>query len=208
MLDASVLVFDADDTLTQTSRYIFNTLQHNMMAQGRYDPDLQEKLDILAHAVSPRTGIPFPIVEQRSLQKRVWEEVISQPNYMLEVEPTELFEYYFKQHHPDMEGKTIALCTHRGWSDKARHFTELWLDRQKPVVTIKEEDCHFLDSRIPDQKNKVAWLRKLYGDDFLLIDDNPFYDRTILYEAHPNIVIYDKYRQYVAYKNQRTLTLG
>lgn len=193
-IKAGVIVFDMDDTLAQTSIYIRDLL----FARWKL-----EKRDDLVEVYNRHTAHEGQIsITQPEIRQHIY-EILSDPTFMLKVEPTRLFDRIFKTKgmYKLIKNKRVVITTHRGFHDVGKEYTEQWLKDHKADKYI--ETVHCLNST--ENPDKIQFLKKIYGDDFILIDDNPLHDLTKEYWEDPRILIYNEYGDYPAYRNQNFL---
>lgn len=192
-----VLAFDMDDTLTDTNGYIIQKLR------SYYKESKNEgKLELLEDLVSKGIGtLNFP----NNLNKDTSSVVIGPGQFMLEAEPTELFNNL-----EVIQAKLLAkgvnpifiICTHRGFHLYGEIYTANWLNSNGKLDMF--EDIRAITGK--EQPNKIDFLKAEYpGYEIMLIDDNPFHAHDgDDYERCEDVLIYDKINKYPAYKHQTT----
>lgn len=190
----SCIVFDMDDTLTQTSYWIAEQLYARWEKEGRDD---------LIKIHRDHTQIEGQIsLKHPEIYAHIY-DLLGDPEFMLKLAPTRLFNKVFKEKtlYGLIKNKRVIVATHRGFHAEGKAFTEQWLTQHRAMEKI--ETVHCLDSKV--HPNKVAYLTEHYGNDFLLIDDNPLHDLTAEHPENRRIIIYNEYGDYPAYRNQNFL---
>lgn len=186
------LIFDLDDTLVRTQDYITEVMTIRFLELGK--PHL---LKIMLEHLKKEGGLTLDV----EIRDYVFHEIIAKQRFMLEALPTRLFNYFFLIPGNIPKGTKVSVCTHRGYAKNGLTFSKRWFEKYKPVINI--EDFHCLDSKkTPD---KIKYLKNLYGNDFYLIDDNPFHDVINIHEEDENVLIYDECCKYKAYQKQHRL---
>lgn len=186
------LIFDMDDTLVRTQTYITYELRKFFYENNKCDMWYEMKAHLRKNG-----GLNLP----EHIRKYVMEEVILKKKFMSEALPSRLFNYYFLVPGNLDRGRQVAICTHRAWAKDGHDLTAEWLDKQKPCIDVSAIHC--LDPK--KNPDKIEYLKKHYGDDFLLVDDNPFGDVETVRGYDKNVVIYDEYGKYPSHKNQSRL---
>lgn len=190
--DVDHLVFDMDDTLCATGVYIRTMLTRKFLSINREDLLLE-----MENHLKKEGGL----TASKEIREFTYHEVISKDKYMLEAQPTMLFYHFFICHDYLPKNVKVHICTHRGFSENGKKYTEQWINRlsRRPIVT----DIHCLKSGT--HANKLDYLKSVYGERFLLIDDNPVYGLDKVHEPLSNTLVYDTYGRYDAYKKQKRL---
>lgn len=185
------LVFDLDDTLTRTSDYFRQELIDYFVRREEW-----KNLEVLArHATDNMFKLP------QSFRDIIRERIVEPETYILNVRPSLLFNYYFLIPGNIHSDTKVSICTMRGVTPNAMEKSQQWLDLYRPVVNI--HDIHVLN---PEQTpSKLDYLRNVYGDEFLLIDDNPFFDVTKIHERDTDTVVYEGCVQYGCNRHQNKL---
>lgn len=188
------IVFDVDDTLTQTSPYFAERIMEKAKRDGKDD---------LIEAYQRHIKVEGQLTFKHPDMGPYIHAELGDPSYMLNVKPTRLFDRLFKS--KEMRGlihkKNLSIATHRGFQEHGEKYTRQWLRERNTEKYFT--DIHCLDSK--EHPDKVAYLKTIYGDDFVLIDDNPFHDLTKVYWEDKHIIIYNEYGNYPAYRNQNFL---
>lgn len=185
------LIFDFDNTLTRSDQYFKHTLIDYFLETRDYD-----NLEYLAaHAEDNVFELPQNFIDI------VREKAIKRELYMLEASPTKLYRYYFLTPGNLNSRTKVSICTNRGITPNGMAKSTQWLKTFKPCCQI--EDIHMLDPR--KTPSKLDYLSNVYGNDFLLIDDDPFYDISKVHEKDHRVAVYEEETKYVAYQNQNKI---
>lgn len=187
------IYFDMDDTLTRTTDYFVNRTKE-ILAE-RNDTQGVEEFTRLAESGTFRHLYGEKYV---SINKAI----VDDRQYILNVNPTALFNYFFLVPGNQPDGVNFNILTHRGVDKRSIQFTKSWFDKFTLAAQVGKihSICH---NKNP---SKLEYLNSLHPDgDFILIDDNPlfFVDRE-----HPfsdKIRIFDKHSSYKAYAKMKTV---
>lgn len=191
MLPSKNIYFDMDDTLTRTTDYVQEETKSILLARG--DMDGLEEFDFLIKTEIPRFKYPEKFVE-------INKQLMESGKYMLEVRPTPLFNYFFLIPGNQPRETNFNILTHRGDTDEVRFKTRSWFNQYTLAATLGK--IHAISH--VTQPSKIEYLEQLHPDgDFILLDDNPLFDVTVIHPFHPSIRIYDEYSRYLAYKKQK-----
>ncbi|QDH47067.1 putative GNAT family N-acetyltransferase [Aeromonas phage LAh10] len=192
-----VVGFDMDDTMCQTGEYIKQAIRHFALKTNNKD-----LLDYLDRTVELSTMHYEPWVKDL-----VWSEVVSNGRFMLDALPTDICNdgglvdrvSLFRDEECKHGEVALVICTHRGFHEQGKLFTETWLkDRGLDWVF---DEIHCVSSK--EHKDKIKYLKEQYpGSHILLIDDNPMGDSAPHTPAMDELIIYDKYTKFQAYKDQ------
>lgn len=193
-INVTNIIFDMDDTLTQTSHYFAERIFKKAKQDGRDDM-------IEAYKNHIKTGGQLSF-KHPDIGQYIYAE-LGDPSYMLNVKPTRLFNQVFitKEMRELIHKKNVHIATHRGFQKHGEAYTRQWLCEHNADKYIT--DLHCLDSN--DHPDKVAYLQAIYGDDFILIDDNPLHDLKVEHPENKRVIIYNEYGDYPAYRNQNFL---
>ena len=186
------IYFDMDDTLTRTSDYFYNETIKRLADRGDM-VGAMEFQKLVADKV-PRFNHPTKFVN-------VNKEIVKVGDYMLDVKPTPLFNFFFLIPGNQPKGVNFGIVTHRGDSKKAKRYTESWLSKQQSYATIKDIHC----IHPSNHRSKLDYLLTIHpAGDFLLIDDNPLFDVSVVHPHHRQLRIHTQHCTYGdAYKNQK-----
>lgn len=200
-----VLNLDMDDVVTDTNTLMVNDLitilkdyDHPAAEYLLHHLIIHDDLHTLAFQERLRKHAP----ELGTLLDTVIKTAIMDKGcYMTRVKPNyAVVDYIRTTLAKAVEGGRIelAVTTHRGFHVDATDLTKAWLREQKVEHLIN--DFNVLDYRtIP---NKLIYLRERYGDNFLLVDDNPIAGTELL-PHHKELVIYTNGRKHLSrYTNQ------
>lgn len=165
--------FDMDDTLVATHAYIAEHLKPSTPEIAATMRDCDEK------------GLAY-IYAGKELQDDIWEQILRLEEFMVESGMASWLERHYTEFVELLTrltnlGHTFSICTHRGWTDTAHALTKHWL-------LLKDlnffETIHCLNSE--EYPCKLAYLKEHYGDDFVLVDDNPFHGEDRVKELQHN----------------------
>lgn len=186
------LIFDLDDTLVRTQDYITAVMTKRFLEMNK--PHL---LNLMISHLKKEGGLTL----NKEIRDHIYHEVIAKERFMLEALPTRLFNYFFLVPGNIPKGIKVSLCTHRGFSKNGLKYSKNWIQQFNPITEIDKIHC-LNSTHHPD---KIKYLKNIYGDDFYLIDDNPFHGVDKIYEEDKNVIIYDECCTYNAYKKQNRL---
>lgn len=157
------LILDLDSTIADTPGWVRNAA---LNSYGRDDHRTKALFRMGVRNVAVQTN--------EEINGYAW-NLLSNGAFMVEADLAMPFASYyakFLQLIKDIvaEGHQLDICTHRGWHVRGRQYSESWLEATgiKKYVT----DLHCIRSK--EHPNKLTFLHSLYGDDFLLVDDDPF----------------------------------
>lgn len=154
--------FDMDDTLVATHAFI----------KERLKPSTDEIKATMDEC--DREGLAY-IYAGDELQNNIWQQILDPATFMLEAGMAHWLDSAYTEFVELLTslsnlGCTFSICTHRGWSPKGGTNTLKWL-REKDLDLFNVIYC--LDSTV--HPCKLSYLKELYGDNFVIVDDNPFH---------------------------------
>lgn len=183
-------IFDMDDCLTKTQSYIHKRMLDYFVKEGMVE-QLTEYKNLIKKDIK---SLDFP----KYYSDLIWKEVISDSTYMLNVKPTRLYTHFFNE----CLDEEVAICTHRGWNERGEELTKLWFELNNCKANIV--DFHVIKSK--EHPNKIEYLDSIYGDrNYILFDDNPLYDRSIIHPYNDKVRIFDEENKFKAYSNQKRI---
>lgn len=188
-------VFDMDDTLVNTNGYILNKLRNHLIKTKD-----TKYLEIVDETIKyGKSSLLF----ENELRDLVFKVCIEDGGFSLLASPSKLVNNdllaFFKRA-TDI-GKHIHICTHRGFLKNGKYNTDSWLHAYHLDGYIT--DVHVLNSA--EHPDKTKFLSKHYGDNYLLVDDNPLHNPGEHHQANRNLVVYTGINQLDAYAyNLRT----
>lgn len=191
-----VLAFDMDDTLTQTAKYINNTIKRFFA-----DEEMHEELEYVVSNENNVSTMCYP----DWIKSHIDDRIIGPGLYMLEAGKTALcspfsigtLEVLLNQYRDDI---IVVVCSHRGFHPYGEVFSRQWLNDNDLLHLF--DHIHMLDSSVTP--NKIEFLKDHYPDhEILLIDDNPLSKHAgDIIPYHEEIVIYDNEHRLETYVNQ------
>lgn len=194
-----VLLFDMDDTFTQTGNYF----KDHLFALARRIEDfsmIKELEDLQERNVSTMN---YPT----KLKKIIDDKLVMPGDYMLHSVPTELgchraiklLENFLQRFSDVVE---LGICTHRGFHIHGEVFTRTWIQERMPD-TLVFEHMHCIDGK--DHPNKIQYLKEQHpGKHIVLVDDNPLgHQREDDHDHHPEVLLYEKYNPLTGYGNMK-----
>lgn len=194
-----VLLFDMDDTFTQTGNYF----KDHLMAVANHLQDLGMVKELQSLEERNVSTMNYP----PKLKKIIDDQFVMPGDYMLHSVPTELgshraikmLENFLQQFKDVVE---LGICTHRGFHIHGEVFTRTWLQERMPE-SIVFDHIHCIDSK--DHPNKIDYLREQHaGKHIVLVDDNPLgHQREDDHDHYPEILLYEKYNPLVGYGNMK-----
>lgn len=159
------ILFDMDDTLVATHDYIAD---HLILE----DQDLKYQMGLCDVHGHPYTEGGEP------LQHEIYDQILKPLRFMIEADPVYWLKYGKDEFLAMLDrlkeaGINLGVCTHRGWTPDGAVMSADWLvNMDIPHLT----DMHSINSK--DHPCKLEYLSKHYGNEFLLVDDNPFHGKN------------------------------
>lgn len=205
------LFFDMDDVQSDTNSFIISELLGHVFPKQFRVVGKKPNLEALHEHLIIHDDI-HTLAFQEKLKRHspgkfdvfnalVKEHILDKGDYMLNVNPIhDVINFIGTNVAQAVKEKrvTLGLITHRGFHAEAEERTMDWLDRQK--ISYLYEHIHVLDYR--EHPDKIAFLKKLYGEDFYLVDDNPIVSDSII-PHHKQLIIYTNGRKHLPrYSNQ------
>ena len=189
------IYFDMDNTLSRTSDYQKQEVEKELIKIG--DLEGLEEFKFWCMSGEPRYKYPSPYNTMLS-------DIIKNKDYILNLKPTPLFNYFFLTPGNKPKMSVFNILTHRGEDIEAKNLTSQWIHSFKPCVDIKE--IHSISHK--KNPSKIEYLSKLHPDgNFIIVDDNPMFYTDKEHPYHKQIRIFDMYDKYeIAYKNQIKVT--
>ncbi|AGB07284.1 hypothetical protein [Vibrio phage VP4B] len=171
------ITFDMDDTLTATHAFIRNNLV----------PTTQEIAEEMEEC--DRNGLAY-VLASEALQDDIYNQILEPERFMLETAVATWVQNHIDEFRELIQelrdlGHTFSICTHRGWSDTGFSNTISWL-RENDLDLFKNVHC--LNSE--EYPCKLAYLEKIYGKRFVIVDDNPYHgvNRQKELDYHGNVL--------------------
>ena len=164
--------FVMDETLIRSSDYFNEKVRELLISRKEYH--LIDELETLIESGKSTECLPqsFP---------QFYKEVLVLNDYMKDVKPTSLFNYFFKVPGNKPRDVEFSIIITRGKRKESYHKTKKWIEAQDPCVVIK--DIHFVNDR--KESSKLNYLLKLHPDgDFILVVDRPL---TYIDDNHHSI---------------------
>ncbi|UVD32138.1 hypothetical protein [Vibrio phage phiKT1028] len=169
--------FDMDDTLTATHSYI----RDNLTPTTDDNLAAMQECDERGHAY---------INASKDLQTDIYHQILHPEEFMLKAGIARWVENHFEEFCEliaDLKelGHTFSICTHRGWTESGHQKTQTWL--LEKCLNLFEQ-IHCLDSK--EVPCKLNYLQGIYGDRFVIVDDNPYHgvDRQKEVKYHGNVL--------------------
>lgn len=155
--------FDMDDTLVATHAYI----RDNLSPSTNETAQIMRQCDEQGHAY---------IHAGKDLQDDIYEQILRKEDFMLESGIAAWVENHFEEFVEFINelkelGHTFSICTHRGWTEYGYSKTIRWLSAKGLELF---DDIHCLDSE--ETPCKLTYLQETYGNDFIIVDDNPSFE--------------------------------
>lgn len=193
------VVFDMDDTLCNTSKFITDTLEFTYLFEEKSD-----KLDKLAQYRDKNVST---FLYDKELRDDTWKYAISPLDFAFKAAPSDIVNRQFEVwlNEKRSQGIGVHICTHRGFmpDDKGRLYTGHWLGCRG--IDYCFDNLFVIKSS--EHPNKLSYLEEALGTkDFLLIDDNPLHDPEELHPRDPRLIIYTGINKLPGYANNLNTT--
>lgn len=192
-----LLALDMDDNLCDTNAFINDSLISHFKRKGQLD-----RVNQVKELALQMSTFLYP----EDLRELIWELVIKPGHFMRQAVPTELatgtlFSKLRQLANGSNNRLKVVVCTHRGFHEHAWSNTKYWLGLHVTPGLIT--NIHAIKSG--EYPNKLDFLQQTYPEyEIVLLDDNPFHDKTKVYEHDPRVVIYDQINRFDTYSAQRT----
>lgn len=188
------IVFDMDDTLCNTSKFITDALEFAYLYEDNTD-----KLNKLMHYRSKEIST---FLYDKELRDDTWKYAISPLEFAFKAEPSKIvgrqFEIWLNEKRS--QGIGVHICTHRGFmpDNKGTLYTEHWLGSRG--IDYCFDNLFVIKSS--EHPNKLSYLEEALGTkDFLLVDDNPLHDPEKEHPHDPRLIIYTGINKLPGYVN-------
>lgn len=184
------LVFDLDDTTFLTNA----TVKHNILEYLGQKNDW-DVFDRLALSICLNEEMTFLKAEQYldtkgKLSDLVFTHGLLYDRFMLQVKPDlEILGLLTTLNNNPLIN--LHVCTHRGYTKNGLLYTEASLKQCCPGIEWKS--IHVLDSE--EHPDKLTYLNKLFGSNYLLIDDMPNKSLDLI-DNNPNVVVWTKHHSF------------
>lgn len=171
------IIFDMDDTVCDTNHYMYNGLLNHFTQHRDVCPAHKAIWLMLQqgyqHTIKLGRLLDTHAPDYAKLYNGVcMDELLIDGEFMLHVHPLHnMIDYIANVLRPHVHNRRISLHvgTHRGFCAVAAENTKAWLDRQGVLGLFS--DVHVLDPvTTPDKRE---FFDDLFGEDYLLVDDNP-----------------------------------
>lgn len=188
------IYFDMDDTLTRTTDWFVE--QTRLYLVKNKMGDLLVEFEHIHDSGGTRFDYPEELKKVNSLLVRNCE-------YMNQVKPTPLFNYFFLIPGNQPTGSKFGIVTQRGDNKKAEKFTGNWFKQFEMAATLSSIHC-IHPKKTP---SKIDYLLSIHPEgNFILVDDNPLYDVSVVHPHHRQLRIHTQHATYgKAYSNQRVV---
>ena len=200
------IVFDMDDVVSNTNKYFLQRLLKHL--SGLTDPTPLES-EICRHIVlhegfstllfQHQTKEIYPELHD-AFRQLIWDVCMKDNTYMLEVELNTPIVRYIKHDLAPrldvLEHVKLHICTHRGFTDVGENYTRQWLEKCHLNCF---ENVFALDSKV--HPNKLDFLDQQFGDDYILVDDNPIHTDVVL-PKNDKLIIYTGINDLPQFKEQ------
>lgn len=188
------IYFDMDDTLTRTTDWFVEQTRLHLIRNEM--TDLLTEFERIHGSGGTRFDYPPELTKVNSLLVRNCE-------YMNQVKPTPLFNYFFLIPGNQPTGSKFGIVTQRGDNKKAEKCTANWFKQFEMAATLSSIHC-IHPKKMP---SKIDYLMTIHPDgNFILVDDNPLYDVSIVHPHHRQLRIHTQHSTYGnAYSNQRVV---
>lgn len=193
------IVFDMDDTLCNTSKFITDALEFTYL--------LEDKKEKLAKLSAYRNANVSTFLYDKELRDDTWKYVISPMDFAFKASPSSIvdrnFEIWLNEKHD--QGIGVHICTHRGFmpDNKGKVYTEHWLGSRG--IHYCFDNLFVIKSS--EHPNKLTYLEEALGTkDFLLVDDNPLHDPEKVHPHDPRLIIYTGINKLPGYVNNLNTT--
>lgn len=177
MSSAFPIILDMDDTVCDTNHYMYHGLL-DYFSQRRLDCPMHQTIYLLLqqgyqHTIKLGRMLDTHAPDYAKLYNKVcMDHLLIDGGFMLTVRPLHnMIDYIANVLRPHVHNRRIELYvgTHRGFCPVAKENTKTWLFNQNIAGLIS--DIFVLDpATTPDKRE---YFDKLFGEDYLLIDDNP-----------------------------------
>lgn len=178
------IYFDMDDTLTRTTDWFVEQTRLHLVNNGM--TDLLQEFERIHGSGGTRFDYPEELTKVNSLLVRNCE-------YMNQVKPTPLFNYFFLIPGNQPTGTKFGIVTQRGDNKKAEKYTRNWFNQFDMYAELSSIHC-IHPKKMP---SKVDYLLTIHPDgDFILVDDNPLYDVSVVHPHHRQLRIHTQHATY------------
>ena len=184
MLKVTDIVFDMDDTLTDTTGYIKDRIYQHYILNNEKDK-LKRLKELLKTDIST---LHYDV----DIRDDIWNYVIKSGEFILNVKPSPFVrspDFHILLDTISSKGINLHICTHRGFlpSDTGLRFTNYWLEENYLLPFFN--NVFVISSK--EYPNKLDFLdKKLPKQSYLLFDDNPLHDTNKIHPKNDKLIIY------------------